>query len=140
MTVDNGLDLVRVEAHGLRQHTDRVGQVLRVLADDRDREGVSVLDEHASGAVVQDAARSTEGQRALVIVLRHLLELRVLGDLQHPEADRERGEHHDPAALQHGEPDGDTPTILSDSHMVLTVSGVGRRGGAPSRQATLRPP
>ena len=65
-------------------------EVLGVLADDRDAVRVAVLDQHAAVAIEQHAARRAQRERPLVVVLGHLLELRVLHDLQHPEAD---GQH-----------------------------------------------
>ena len=62
--------------------------------DDRDVERGAVLDEHAAVAVEQHAARRPERQLALVVVLRHLLELRVLDDLEEPEAHGEQREQH----------------------------------------------
>ena len=53
-------------------------EILGVLADDGDAERVAVLDEHAAVPVEDDAARRAQGERPLVVVLGHLLELRVL--------------------------------------------------------------
>ena len=58
-----------------------------MLADERDVEGVPVLDEDLAVAVEQHAARRAQRQRALVVVLRHLVELLVLDDLEEPEPD-----------------------------------------------------
>ena len=63
-----------------------------MLANDRDVEGVAVLDEHPAGAIEDDAARRAQRQRALVVVLRHLLELGVLDDLEEPEAAGQQAE------------------------------------------------
>ena len=51
-------------------------------------------------AVEHDAARRAQRERPLMVVLRHLLELRVLHDLEHPEADRQHREHADDDVLQ----------------------------------------
>jgi hypothetical protein len=56
-----------------------------VLANDRDVEGVAIFDEQAAGAIEDDAARGPQGQRPLVVVLRHLLELAELHHLEEPE-------------------------------------------------------
>ena len=95
-------DLLRPARRRARRRaaSSRIGaiEILGVLADDRDVERVAVLDEDLAVAVEEDAARRAQRQRALVVVLRHLLELRVLDDLEEPEADRQHGEHHDDAA------------------------------------------
>ena len=78
---------------------------------------MAVLDEHLPVAVEEDAARRAQRERPLVVVLRHLLELGVLHDLQEPEADAERGEHHDAAHLQDGQPDGDAAAIFGECHI-----------------------
>ncbi len=51
-------------------------------------------------AIEHDPARRAQRERPLVVVLRHLLELRVLDDLQHPEADGERREDPDDGVLE----------------------------------------
>ena len=63
-----------------------------MLAQDGDVERVAVLDQHAAVAIEHDPARRTQRQRPLVVVLGHLLELRVLGDLEEPEAADEQDE------------------------------------------------
>jgi hypothetical protein len=57
-----------------------------MLADDRDAVGVSVLDQRLTIPVENQAPRSAQSQRPLVVVLSHFQEGFVLDDLQHPEA------------------------------------------------------
>ena len=53
------------------------------------------------------------GKRPLVVVLRHHLELLVLDDLQHPEADGEHREHDDHQGLKHRQPGRDFSAIFN---------------------------
>jgi hypothetical protein len=56
-----------------------------------------------------------------MVVLRHLFELRVLGDLEEPEAPdkKEKGEEHEP--LDRGHAEHQAAFVFSDSHTVLTA-------------------
>jgi hypothetical protein len=87
-----------------------------VLADDRNVEGVAVLDEDPAIAIEQHTARRPQGERPLVIVLRHFLEAGVLDDLEEPEADRQRGERHDDAHLEDREANRNAAAIFSLCH------------------------
>src|SRR6187200_65954 len=53
--------------------------------------------------IEQDSARRPQRQLALVIVLRHLLELRMLNDLEEPEAHGEQRKQHDGHDLKDGD-------------------------------------
>jgi len=75
-------------------------EIFGVLADDRNREGVAVIDKDPAVAVEHHPTRRAQRQRALVIVRRHLLVLQVLHDLQGPEADSQRSKDDDGAHLQ----------------------------------------
>ena len=116
MAIDGRLHVRRVEAGHGRQHADRAVHVFRALADDGDPVRVPVLDEHRAVAVEQHAARRPQGERPLVVVLRHLLELLVLDDLEEPERDRQRGKHDHRADLQGHETNRNATTILGYSH------------------------
>ena len=87
------------------EQADRAVHVLGVLADDGDAVRVAVLDQHAAVAIEHHAARRAQRQRPLVVVLGHLLELRVLDDLQHPEADRQHRKQHGDQVLEHAQPE-----------------------------------
>ena len=80
-------------------------------------------------AIEQHAARSPQRERALVVVLRHLLVLRVLRDLQDPETDRERREQEDRPDLQDDQPRADASPIFCYGH--INVSIVVRLVAAP---------
>ena len=107
MTLDDRAHPGLVHAEDAGEQTDRAVQVFRVLAHDRNAVGVAVLDEHLAFAVEDDAARRAQGERPLMVVLRHLFELRVLDDLQHPEADGENREDDRDDVLQNGEAHAD---------------------------------
>ncbi len=99
-----------------RQHADRVIQILRVLAHDRDAVRVAVHHQRLHVAIEHDAARRAQGERALMVVLGHFLELLVLHDLQDPEAHRQRGEEDDDGVLEDAQADADPPAILTRGH------------------------
>jgi hypothetical protein len=102
MTVHQLLHPPLIGARDGGQQANRAIEVGSVQPHDRDIEGGAVLDEHAAVAIEQHAARRPQRQLALVVVLRHLLELRVLDDLEEPEARGEHGEqHHRPHAEDH---------------------------------------
>ena len=124
--------------HGGEQ-ADRPVQILRVLAHDRDAVGMAILDEHAAVAIEDEAARRTQRERALMVVLGHLLVLRVLDDLQHPEADRQHREHHHDDVLQHREANRQLPAIFNQSHFIF-AAGCVAPCAAPSLQVEARPP
>jgi hypothetical protein len=90
-----------VEAEHAGEELNRPVEILGVLADDRDAVRPAVVDQNLAVAIEHQTARRSEGKRPLMVVLGHLLELRVLHHLQHPEADR-----------QHREQDGDD--VLQD--------------------------
>jgi hypothetical protein len=87
-----------------------------VLADDRDVEGVAVLDEELAGAVVDDAARRAQGQRALVVVLRHFLELGVLNHLEEPETAGKQTKGDAQNDPEHREALGQPASIFGNCH------------------------
>ena len=58
-------------------------------------------------------ARCAQGERALVVVLRHLLELLVLHDLQNPEAHGQHREQPQHDILQDVQADADAASILN---------------------------
>src|SRR5262249_37256109 len=127
------------------QHPDRAVEILGVLANDRNRERVTVIDEHLTVAVVQHTARRAQRERPLVIVCRHFLVLGVLDDLQEPEADAERGKHDHACHLHYGEPDRDSPAIFLYGHIVSSrpqwyVSSDPLLGAPVSRPAESRSP
>ena len=101
MAIDDFADDLLLDAGHRRQHADRAIEILGVFADDRDVEGVAVLDQQLAGAVVDDAARRAQRQRALVVVLRHFLELGVLHHLEEPEPAGEQAEGHADRHPQH---------------------------------------
>ncbi len=88
--VDGLVQLRLVDAGGDRQDVQRLVEVLGLLADERDVEGVPVLDEDLAVAIEQHAARRRQRQPPHVIVLRHLGELLALGTwkIQKPTASR----------------------------------------------------
>ena len=98
------------------EHADRVIQVLRMLAHDRDAVRVTVHHERLHVAIEHDAARRAQGERTLMVVLGHFLELLVMHDLQDPEAHRQRGEEDDDGVLEDAQSDGDPPAILTRRH------------------------
>ena len=104
VALDNRPDARFVEGEHRRQQPDRAVQILRVLADDRNAVGAAVVHEDLAGAVDDQPARRPQRERPLVVVLGHLLELRVLDDLQRPEADGEYGEDHRDHVLQNRQP------------------------------------
>ena len=128
MPIDDLLDLLGIESGHRRQHPHRAVEILGVLADDRDGEGVAIVDEHLAVAVEQHPARGPQRERPLMVVLRHLLVLRVLGDLQYPETDRERREQQDPPNLKGHEPRADASAIFCYCHKrSLKESGIRNR-------------
>ncbi len=145
VTVDDVAHRRLVHADHLGQHLNRPVQVLGLFADDGNAVGLTVLDQHLHVAIEDDAARRAQRQRPLVIVLGHLLELRVLHDLQHPEADGQHREHHDHDVLQDRQPDGDLAAIFnSHSSLPCGTSPTGaaacaRHDGAQRRPAGTPP-
>ena len=103
-----------VGAGGRGEQAQRLVEVARLLADERDVEGVLVLDEHLAVAVEQHAARRRQRQAAAVVVLRHLVELLVLGDLKDPERHRQRGEERRHDRLNPGQPQAEVPAIVGE--------------------------
>ena len=82
-------------------------------------------------AVEQDAARRAQRQRPLVVVLGHLFELRVLDDLEHPEA-RRPGPQNDR--------DDDAPAGRSGEPRAPAIFGTHRCHCVVSRRLTVRSP
>src|SRR5215212_4316493 len=116
MAVDDLPDLCGIKAGNFRQLLNGVLEVLGVLANDGNGEGMTVVDQNFAVAIEQHATRSTQRQRPLVIVLRHFDVLLPLYDLQNPEADRQRRKDRDHGNLQHHQPAGNTSSILSYRH------------------------
>src|SRR5207247_3162138 len=83
-----------------------------VLTHDREAVGMTVLDEHRSTAIEDEASRRAKRQRPLVVVLGHLLIFRVLHDLHHPEPDGEQRESESDPRLKKGQADADLATIF----------------------------
>jgi hypothetical protein len=71
-----------------------------------------VLDEDPAVAIEEDAARRPQRQYAPVIFLRHLPELLVLRDLEHPEPDRQRREGDGDGILHEGQPQRQAAAIV----------------------------
>ena len=86
------------------QSVQRPIDIPRLLAQQRDVEHALILDEDLPVPVEQHATRRRQRQPPHVVVLRHLPELLVRGDLEHPERDRQRGEDNRDNVLNHGEP------------------------------------
>ena len=118
MTLDGLQHLLQIEARDLREQARRAIEVLGVFAEDRNGERVPILDEDLPVAIEQHAARRAQSERPLVVVLRHLLVLVVLNDLEDPETDPERGEHHDHGELEHHQPLTDSPAIFTLRHLI----------------------
>ena len=123
MPIDDLLDLFRIEPRHVGQQPHRAIEILGVLADDRNGEGVAVVDEDLAVAIEHHAARRTQRERALMIVLGHLLVLGVLNDLQDPETDPQRGKRDHGAHLQADQPCPDTPSILCYCHNQILAGG-----------------
>ena len=99
-----------------RQHANGAVDVLGVLAHDRDVERIAVLDQQAAGTVEDHAAGRPQGQRALVVVLRHFLELGELHHLEEPEPAGQEAESDtdpDPQAI---EASRKPPAIFGNCH------------------------
>ena len=94
------------------ERPERLLDVLRLLAHERDVEAVPVLDEHLAVPVEQHAARRRQGQAADVVVLRHLAEPLVLGDLENPEPHRQRRKGDGDQILQHGQPQRQAAAVV----------------------------
>ena len=90
--IDRFAQLRFVGAGGRGEDAQGFVDVSRLLAIERDVEGVLVLDEDLAVAVEQHAARRRQRQAPAVVVLRHLVELLVLRDLEHPERDGEQSQ------------------------------------------------
>ena len=109
-----------------------------MLADDRDVEGTAILDQHLAGAIVDDAARSPQRKRALVVVVGHLLEPGVLGHLEEPEDPGQQAEDNEHRRPQPPEPHRQSPSIFSDRHGSCPLSYY-RRIGRRSRRLAMKP-
>src|SRR5262249_20784164 len=71
--------------------------------------------------IEDDPSGCAERERPLVIVLGHFLELRVLDDLQHPEADREHGENHRDDVLKDSQSNADAAAFFDLSHISIVA-------------------
>ncbi len=110
--VDGLAHLRFVGAGGRRHQAKRVVDIARLLAVERDVEGVLILDQDLAVAVEQDAARRRQRQPAAVVVLRHLVELLVLRDLKHPERHRQRGKERRHEHLHPRQPQAEVAAVV----------------------------
>src|SRR5690606_37616651 len=118
----------------------RLLDVVQLLAHDRDRERVAVLDEDPSVAVEDNAARRPQANGLEMVVGRHLAVLRVLHDLQAPEEQRHDGEadnEEDPEAEQAGLVDPAPLRHVEVQHHATTTA-VGRSPPADRAAAWRR--
>ena len=69
MTFDDLADESWIQLRDRRQFRDGVIEILGVFPDDRDREGVPVVDEDAPVPIEEHAARGTQRDRALKKVM-----------------------------------------------------------------------
>ncbi len=117
MTLDDVLNLLQVEPRHAREEPRGLIEILGVLAKDGDREGVTILDQDLAVAVEQDPTRRAQSERALMVVLRHLLVLLVLSDLQDPETHGECGKRHNHGDLEYDQSLADSPAIFTRRHV-----------------------
>src|SRR5215468_6194252 len=113
MPVDDRTDAGFLESEHCGERMNRAGQVLRVLAHDRDAVRVAILDHHAALAVEYQSAGRPQRKRALMVVLGHLVVLLVLHDLQDPEADGQYGEQDRNQRLKRCNSAAGFPSILN---------------------------
>jgi hypothetical protein len=116
MTLDDVLHLLQVEPRHACEEPGGLIEILGVLAKDGDREGVTILDQNFSVAVEQDPTRRAQGERALMVVLRHLLVFLVLSNLQDPETHGERSKRHNHGDLECDQSLADSPAIFTRGH------------------------
>jgi hypothetical protein len=88
----------------LRQHVQRLLEILGLLPDESDGVGVVILDKDLSMAIEQHTPGRRQRQLPHVVLFRHLPEFLVLRDLEHPERDRQRGEQDGDDVLQRRQP------------------------------------
>ena len=91
---------------------DRAIHVLRVFAEDRNRKRTAVFNKDLAVAIEQHAPRSPQCERALMVVRGQFLEPRMLDDLEEPEPQGQRREHHDHGVLQDSQPKRNAATIF----------------------------
>src|SRR5262249_6028753 len=112
------LDLLWIETGDGGQHPHGLRDVVSVLAIDRHREGMPVVDQHLAVAIEQHAARGAQREGPLIVVLGQLDVRVALDDLEEPEAEAEHREERDDAHLQRREAGGDSTAIFSWWHVV----------------------
>ena len=116
VTIDHFADAGFVDVEHFGKQPDRAVHVARMLPRDGDTERVTVLDERPTVAVEHDAARRAQRQRALVVVLGHLLELGVLDYLENPEAEREHREEDRDQVSERRDPRSDATPFFNKRH------------------------
>ena len=127
VAVDDGPHAGLVEADDRGERTDGAVQILGVLADDRDAVRMPVFDHYTAVAIEHEAARRAPRERALVVVLGQLLELRVLHHLQHPEAHGQQGEQGRDHELETAQPLVGLATLLKWHNVSFCAAGFYRR-------------
>ncbi len=105
-----------VRAGRQRQGVQRLIEVLRLLAHQRDVEGALVVDQDLAVAIEQHAARRRQRQPAQMVLFGDLFEFLVLRDLEDPEDDRQRPEDHRDDDLQRREAHRQAAAILRHHH------------------------
>ena len=133
MTLDDLLNLFEIEPCNSCQEPSGLIEIFGVLAKNGDGEGVTVLDQHLAVAVEQDAAGRPQRERALMVVLGHLLVFRVLDDLQDLERNAECGKRHDHSDLEHHQSLANSPAIVTLRHNSYP------RGRLPARRRSITP-
>jgi len=78
---------------------------------------VPVLDQEPAVPVEKHPAGRAQGERPLMVVLRHLIVFGVLNNLQDPEADPQRGKHDDDGDLKGDESLVDPLAVLTLGHL-----------------------
>ena len=110
--IDRFAQLRFVSSCGRGQDAQGFVDVSRLLAIERDVDGVLVLDEDLAVAVEQHAARRRQRQAPAVVVLRHLVELLMLRDLEHPEGDGEHRKQRRHDDLHRGQPQAQISPVV----------------------------
>ena len=124
-----------VNVRHVSQQPEREVEILSLLADERNVEGIAVLDEDLSVTVEDHAARRAQLKRSLAVALRHLLERRVLRHLEEPEAHGQRGEHDGDPHPNDGEAKRHALTIVRKPNHDLLRPDLPPTPPAPARSA-----
>lgn len=74
---------------------------------------MTILHEHSAVTIEDHASRGPEGEDPLVVVVGHFGVLRVLDDLQHPEAHRKHCKQRDRRVPHNHEPRGEAPPVFN---------------------------